>query len=155
MPLPLDPIKFVPNPKDFAKEFRDFLMKSNLLSLALAVVIGAGVSKVVNSIVGDLIMPIVGVITPKGDWRTFTVGFWRFNWTLGNFLGVLLDFLIVAAIVFMITKALVKQAAPPPTKICPACKEGVNPEATRCKFCTSELPMVVPPAAPPAAPPVA
>jgi large conductance mechanosensitive channel len=140
----IDPTKFVPNPRDFVKEFRDFLLKSNLLSLALAVVIGTGVTKVVNSIVADIIMPVVGVLTPTGDWRALRGGFWRFNWTYGNFLGTLLDFLILASIVFVITKALVKQAPPPPTKICPACKEGVNPEASRCKFCTSELPVAVP-----------
>lgn len=136
----IDPKKLVPNPRDFVKEFRDFLLKSNLLSLALAVVIGTGVTKVVNSIVADLIMPIVGVLTPTGNWRTLTGGFWRFNWTYGNFLGTLLDFLILAAIVFVITKALVKQAPPPPTKVCGACKEAIHPEARRCKFCTSEQP---------------
>ena len=152
MPLPLDPLKkFVPNPKDVAKEFRDFLLKSNLLSLALAVVIGTGVTKVVNSIVADLIMPIVGRLTPTGDWRNMKNGFWGITWTYGNFLGTLLDFLILAAMVFLITKALVRQMPPPQTKVCIACKEGNHPEATRCKFCTSDLPAAVPPAAPPAA----
>jgi large conductance mechanosensitive channel len=139
---------FVPNPKDFAKELYDFLMKSNLLSLALAVVIGTGVTKVVNSIVGDLIMPVVAIITPKGDWRAMVWEFWRFKFTLGNFLGNLLDFLILATIVFFITKMLVRQSPPPPTKTCPACKEAINPDATRCKFCTSELAAPAPAPAP-------
>lgn len=130
----------VPDPKKYAREFREFLLKSNMFSLAMGVVIGAAVGKVVAAIVEDLVMPIVGVLTPAGDWRTFTAGFWRFHWTLGHFIGTVVDFIIIAAVVFMITKAFVKQAPPPPTKTCPACKEAVHPDASRCKFCTSELP---------------
>ena len=76
---------FVPNvdPKKYAQEFREFLLKSNMFSLAMGVVIGAAVGKVVAAIVEDLVMPIVGVLTPAGDWRTFKIGFWRFNWTIG------------------------------------------------------------------------
>ena len=141
-------IKPIGAARDFAKEFRDFLLKSNMLTLALAVVIGTAVTKVVQSIVGDLIMPIVGVLTPSGNWRTLTGGFWRFNWTYGNFLGNLLDFSIIALIVFVITKWFVKGAPAAPTKVCPACKEGIHLEATRCKFCTSEQPALPPPPAP-------
>jgi len=112
--------------RNFTKEFRDFLLKTNLLSLALAVVIGGAVTKMIGSIVGDLIMPVVGVITPKGNWRELTWGFWRFNWTYGNFLGHLLDFVIIAVIVFIITKSVIRNAPPPPTKVCPACKEDVR-----------------------------
>ena len=135
---------FVPNvdPKKYANEFREFLLKSNMFSLAMGVVIGAAVGKVVAAIVGDIVMPIVGVLTPAGDWRTFKVGFWRFNWTIGHFIGEVVDFLIIAVIVFMITKAFVKQAPPPPTKTCGACKQGIHPEATKCMFCTTDQPPV-------------
>jgi large conductance mechanosensitive channel len=132
--------------RNFTKEFRDFLLKTNLLSLALAVVIGGAVTKIIGSIVADLIMPVVGVLTPQGNWRGLTWGFWRFNWTYGNFLGHLLDFLIIAGIVFIITKAVIRNAPPPPSKVCAACKESIHPEATRCKFCTSEQPPLPPPA---------
>ncbi|MBV8878707.1 MAG: large conductance mechanosensitive channel protein MscL [Planctomycetaceae bacterium] len=133
---------FVPvvDPKKYAQEFREFLLKSNMFSLAMGVVIGAAVGKVVSSIVGDLIMPIVGVLTPEGNWRTFKVGFWRFNWTLGHFFGEVVDFVIIAGVVFLITKAFVKQAPPPPTKTCTACKEAIHPEATKCKWCTADQP---------------
>ena len=126
----------------YAREFREFLLKSNMFSLAMGVVIGAAVGKVVSAVVDDLAMPFIGVLTPTGDWRTFKVGFWKFNWTLGHFFGTVVDFVIIASVVFLVTKAFVKQAPPPPTKSCPACKEGNHPEATRCKFCTSELPPV-------------
>ena len=133
---------FVPNvdPRRYAQEFREFLLKSNMFALAMGVVIGAAVKEVVTAIVGDLIMPIVGVLTPSGNWRALTFGFWRFNWTYGHFIGVVVDFLIVAVIVFMITKMFVKQAPPPPTKTCPACKQGIHPEATKCMFCTADQP---------------
>jgi large conductance mechanosensitive channel len=127
-------------PGRYAREFREFLLKTNMFALAMGVVIGAATTKLVNSIVEDLVMPIAGVLTPKGDWRSLSWGFWRFNWTYGHFLGTLLDFVIIATVVFFITKMFVKQAPPPPTKVCPACKEGNHPEASRCKFCTSELP---------------
>ena|SRR5258708_5786926 len=135
---------FVPNidPKKYAQEFREFLLKSNMFALAMGVVIGAAVKEVVTAIVGDLVMPIVGVLTPSGNWRTLTFGFWRFNWTYGHFIGVVVDFLIVAVIVFLITRAFVKQAPPPPTKSCPACKQGIHPEATKCMFCTADQPPV-------------
>ena len=134
------------------KEFREFLVKTNMLALALAVVIGNAVTKVVNSVVSDLFMPVVGVITPEGNWRSFKLSFWRFNFTLGNFFGQLLDFAIIALVVFIVTKAFLKSAPPPPaspTKTCDACKEGIHPEATRCKFCTSEQPKPAAPAVPP------
>ncbi|HLY08052.1 MAG TPA: large conductance mechanosensitive channel protein MscL [Planctomycetota bacterium] len=133
---------FVPDPKKYATEFREFLLKSNMFSLAMGVVIGAAVGKVVTAIVDDLVMPVVGVLTPSGDWRIFKIGFWRFNWTLGHFIGSVVDFIIIAGIVFLITKAFVKQAPPPATKGCPACKEPINPEALKCKFCGTDQPPV-------------
>jgi large conductance mechanosensitive channel len=133
-------------PGRYAREFREFLLKSNMFALAMGVVIGGATTKLVTSIVDDLVMPIVGVLTPSGDWRNIKLHFWRFNWTLGHFMGTVLDFVIIATVVFLITKMFVKQAPPPPSKPCPACKEGNHPEATRCKFCTSEFPKAEAPA---------
>jgi large conductance mechanosensitive channel len=113
-----------------------------MFSLAMGVVIGNAVGKVVASIVGDLVMPVVGILSPEGRWRELKIGYGRLQFTVGNCLGTLLDFLIIATVVFLITKMFVKQAPPPPSKTCPACKENINPEATKCKFCTSEQPPV-------------
>ena len=125
------------------KDFREFLLKQNALALAVGVVIGAAVGKVVSAIVDDLIMPIVGILLPGGEWR---------NWEMplahdaagkvtnaikyGDLLGRIVDFMIVAVVVFLVTKALIKSV---PTKPCPRCTELVPQPATRCKFCTSDV----------------
>lgn len=127
-------------PGRYAREFREFLLKTNMFALAMGVVIGGAIQKVVASIVGDLVMPVVGILTPEGSWRTLKVGYGRLQFTVGNLMGTVLDFVIIGVVVFLITKMFVKQAPPPPTKTCNACREGNHPEATRCKFCTSELP---------------
>ena len=125
------------------KDFREFLLKQNALALAVGVVIGAAVGKVVSAIVDDIIMPIVGVLIPGGEWRT-----WELPLThdaagkvtnaikYGDLLGRLVDFAIVAVVVFFVTKALIKSA---PTKTCPRCTEALPTAATRCKFCTSDV----------------
>jgi len=128
-----------------AKEFREFLFKTNVFSLALGVVIGAAVGDVVKAIVADIIMPLVGAIDTKGSWRELSWSFWRLKFTYGHLLGVLLDFSIIAFIVFMVTKAFLRSTPPPPTKLCPACKEGIHPDATKCKWCTADQPPVAAP----------
>lgn len=130
-----------------AHEFLQFLQKTNALALALAVIIGAAVGKVVTSIVNDLLMPVFGLWIGGGDWRSWQVpikhagdGAVLSAVRIGSFLGVLVDFVIIALCVFLITKVLVREApAPPapPTKTCGACGETILARATRCKYCTS------------------
>jgi large conductance mechanosensitive channel len=141
----LKDIKPVGVATNFAKEFRDFLLKTNMIALALAVVIGGAVGKVVNSIVNDLLGGLVKAIqgNAKGwDALNFTIPKTAIEIRLGAFAGVLLEFAMMAAIVFFISKMFIKNAPPPPTKICPACKEAIIPEATKCKFCLTEQPAV-------------
>jgi large conductance mechanosensitive channel len=127
--------------RNLGKEFREFLLKTNMLSLALGVVIGTAAGKVVSAIVEKLIMPFVNVVTPKDlPWREWEPGFGEVKFGVGVVLAHLLDFVIVAGVVFSVTKAFVRGAPPPPSKTCPACREAIHPEATRCKFCTSEQP---------------
>ena len=123
------------NPK-MVGEFRDFLLKTNMFALAMGVVIGNAVGKVVNSFVSDLIMPVVGVVAPGNDWRQIKV--WQFG--IGNVMGTILDFMIIAAVVFVITKLMMKPPPPPaPAKVCPQCLETIHLDAKKCKFCTSAL----------------
>ena len=134
------------------REFKEFLLKTNAFALAVGVIIGAATGKVVSAVVADVIMPIVSLLIPSGSWREAEM---MLSSTIGpdgkpvvnavrygDFLGSMVDFVIIAAVVFMITKALLpKEPAvpPPPTKICPECKETVAADARRCKHCTATL----------------
>ena len=122
-------------------EFVEFLRKTNALALAVAVIIGAAIGKVVSGIVDDLIMPIIGVILPGGDWRSAELQLGGGNAIkYGDLLGRFVDFVIVAFVVFLITKAVIKpSAAPAKTKTCSECLETVPLEARRCRACTSVL----------------
>ena len=127
-------------------EFKAFLTKTNALALAVGVIIGGAVGKVVSSVVADLLMPLIGIALPGGDWRTAQIplktgpdGKMLSAIGVGNFLGSLIDFVIIAFCVFLITRALLKEAPGPPMKTCAACGESVLAKATRCKHCTSPL----------------
>lgn len=130
-------------------EFKAFLTKSNALALAVGVIIGAAMGKVVSALVADILMPIIGMVLPKGDWRDAQIvlseGVDRAGKATvnaikyGDFLGNIVDFVAIALIVFLITKALLKPAPETPTQTCPFCKEINAVEATRCKACTSAL----------------
>ena len=117
------------------KDFRNFLMKENFVALALAVVLGAAVGKVVQAVVDDFIMPIIGAITPSGDWQkaTWNVGSLKFG--VGDFLSVLINFIIIALVVWRIAKLL----ETPPARTCQFCKMTIDEAATRCPHCTSQL----------------
>jgi large conductance mechanosensitive channel len=82
---------------------------------------------------------MVSPLLPSGEWRTaqLMIGKAAIKW--GSFLGNIIDFLIIAFIVYLLTKALLKEPAPPPAKTCPRCKESIAPEATKCKFCTADI----------------
>lgn len=85
------------------KEFKEFALKGNIVDLAVAVIIGGAFGKIVSSAVADLIMPLVNPMIPGGDWRTLEVGP---GVKLGSFLGSVLDFLVIAIIIFMMLKAI-------------------------------------------------
>jgi large conductance mechanosensitive channel len=122
------------------RDFRNFLLKENFIALALAVVLGGAVGKVVTAIVDDFIMPIVGAIAPDGDWRkaTWDVGAVKFG--VGDFASVLINFIIIAFVIWRISKLLEKPAPPPVTvRTCQFCKMPIEDGATRCPHCTSQL----------------
>jgi large conductance mechanosensitive channel len=131
------------------KEFKEFLFKTNAMALAVGVIIGAAVGKVVSSLVSDILMPIIGLAIPGGTWReakivlsssTDATGKVVENAiTFGAFLGNVVDFLIIAAVVFMITKALLKPAPAPATKACPECLEAIPAAARKCRACGSTV----------------
>ncbi len=120
-------------------EFRAFLLKHGVIGLAVGVVIGGAVGKLVKAMVDDLIMPVVGFLTPSGDWRAATLNVGPIKFGVGDFVGNIVDFVIVAFVIFMVIKNLVKEAPAAPTKECPSCLEKVAVAARKCKFCTSAL----------------
>ncbi|HYR19866.1 MAG TPA: large conductance mechanosensitive channel protein MscL [Myxococcales bacterium] len=122
--------------------FQEFLLKQNALALAVGVVIGAAVGRVVSGIVEDVIMPVVGLALPGGEWRNAAIALPRGNAIkYGDLLGRLLDFIVVALVVYLVTKAVLEKPAPAPpdTKTCPQCLELVPAAARRCRACTSQL----------------
>ncbi len=125
-----------------AKEFSAFLMKHGVIALAVGVVIGAAVGKVVSGVVDDLIMPIVGVLMPGGDWKSAELVLSGKNAIkYGDLLGRLLDFTIVAAVVFLILRLFIREVkvVAPATKACPECLERIPEAARRCRACTSPV----------------
>ncbi len=151
--------------KDIAKEFKQFVMRGNVIDMAVGIIIGAAFTKIVNSMVADVLMPPLGLLMGKVDFsnwfivlkpgadgvRTFTTmadaqaaGATTLN--LGLFLNAIISFVIVAFCVFLLIKAINKlnkpapaPAAAPTTKKCPFCCSEIALEATRCPHCTSEI----------------
>ena len=128
-------------------EFIQFLRKTNALALAVAVIIGAAIGKVVTSVVSDLLMPLIGLALGGGDWRAWQIQLKTAPDVkvvsalgVGNFLGAVFDFVIIALFVFIITRALLAEPPPAPgpaMKTCGACGESILARATRCRYCTS------------------
>jgi large conductance mechanosensitive channel len=126
------------------KEFKDFVMRGNVLDLAVAVIIGGAFGKIVSSLVNDMLMPLIGLVMGQ-------VNFSELAWTVGNasvkwglFVQTVIDFIIVAFVIFLIIRTANKMKKPAPvvaptTKECPHCFSSINIKATRCPNCTSEL----------------
>jgi large conductance mechanosensitive channel len=103
----LTPKPAPPPPKGLWAEFKDFIGKAGVLGLAIGFIMGTYIGKVVSALVQDLIMPIPGALIPGGDWRkalvTIPVGN-GMNFAVGDFVGVIIDFAIVASVIFVIAK---------------------------------------------------
>jgi large conductance mechanosensitive channel len=85
------------------KEFKEFALRGNVIDLAVGIIIGAAFGKIISSLVNDVIMPLINPAMPGGDWRTMEVGP---GVKLGVFLGTILDFVIVAIVIFLMVKAI-------------------------------------------------
>jgi large conductance mechanosensitive channel len=128
------------------KEFKAFIMRGNVVDLAVAVIIGGAFGKIVTSLVSDIIMPVIGLIIGGIDFSSLAFTLGSAKVTYGNFISNIIDFLIIALVIFMIIKVidnLKKKPAPvlaePTTKECPHCFTSIPIKATRCPNCTSEL----------------
>jgi large conductance mechanosensitive channel len=121
------------------KEFKDFLLKQNIVALAIAVVVGTALNTLVKSLVDDFIMPIVAAIGPGGDWQTATWSVGSVKFGIGDFVAALVNFLIIGFVAWRISKIFVKQATEAAKKNCPFCQMSMDSKATRCPHCTSQL----------------
>ena len=140
------------------KEFRQFIMRGNVLDLAVAVIIGAAFGKIVTSFVNDILMPPIGLVLGKVDFSNLFIdlsgqqhasvaaakaaGAATINY--GVFLNTVIDFLIVAFFIFLVIQQTNRfkkpaPAAAPTTKECPYCFTAIPIPATRCPNCTSQL----------------
>jgi len=94
--------------KGFIDEFLEFLKKYQVIGLAVAVIIGAAAGKLVTAMVNDIIMPIIAVVVPGGDWKTSVLQVGPVKFLVGDFVGVLIDFIIIAIVIFLIVKFIMK-----------------------------------------------
>lgn len=131
------------------KGFIAFLQQTNALALAVGVIIGGAVGKVVGSLVSDVLMPIISLGMPAGDWREAKLALTRTAdgavdkaLGIGAFSGAIVDFVIISFVIYMITKTLLKPAPAPPapaTKQCADCLESVPAAAKKCRACGSAV----------------
>lgn len=128
------------------KEFKEFALRGNVIDLAVGVIIGAAFGKIVTALVNDIIMPIIGLFMGGLNLSdlAFTVGNAVIKW--GDFLQAVIDFIIIALVVFLIVRGMNRlykkqpeKAPAPTTKECPRCFTAIPLKATRCPNCTSEL----------------
>lgn len=143
--------------RKFLDDFKSFAMKGNVIDLAVGMMIGTAFGKIVSSLVADIFMPLIGLLTGgfnlSGlffalDGNTYAsvqaatdAGVGVFSY--GAFLTSVIDFILIALCVFLFVKIMgkmmPKKAEAPVTRVCPFCHSDVSIEATRCPFCTSEL----------------
>ncbi|MCQ2500169.1 MAG: large conductance mechanosensitive channel protein MscL [Lachnospiraceae bacterium] len=140
--------------KKFFGEFKEFISRGNVMDLAVGMIIGAAFTAIVNSVVNDIVMPLISMITGGLDFTKWNIALAAGEeppmLALGNFVSAVINFVIIAIIIFLIVKSMNKmqkmvakkeeeKPAAPTTKVCPFCKSEIAIDATRCPHCTSEL----------------
>ena len=127
------------------KEFKEFILRGNVLDLAVGVIIGGVFGKIVGSLVGDILMPLIGLLMGGINFseQAVTIGAAVVKW--GAFVQSLIDFLVVAFVIFLIVRTANRMQKPAPapaaptTKECPHCATTIPFKAVRCPHCTSDL----------------
>ena len=136
--------------KKFMNEFKEFISRGNVMDMAVGVIIGGAFTAIVNSLVNDVMMPILSLITGGLDFSKLCIalgeGEGAATLNYGAFIAAIINFLLIAFVIFMLIKTLNKfskkkeeASAPVTTKTCPYCKQTVALDATRCPHCTSTL----------------
>lgn len=137
--------------KQFWKEFKEFISRGSVMDMAVGIIIGGCFTAIVNSLVDDLVMPLLSLITGGYDFTQLSVvlgeGDHAATLNYGMFITAVINFLLIALVIFFLIKGIntmkdklqKKEEADPTTKVCPYCKSEIAIDATRCPHCTSQL----------------
>jgi large conductance mechanosensitive channel len=127
------------------KEFKEFAMRGNVMDLAIAVIIGGAFGAIITSLVNDIIMPLIGLLMGGIDFSSLSITVGEAVIKYGAFIQAIINFIIVAFVIFLLVRAMNRMKGPAPapaapaTKACPRCFTNIPIEATRCPNCTSEI----------------
>lgn len=136
--------------KAFIKEFKEFISRGNVMDMAVGVIIGGAFTAIVTSLVNDVMMPVLSLLTGGFDFTALCIvlgeGEGAATLNYGAFIAAVINFLLIAIVIFLLVKVLNKfsrkkaeEPAAATTKVCPFCKEEVSIDASRCPHCTSQL----------------
>jgi large conductance mechanosensitive channel len=134
--------------KQFIKEFKEFISRGNVMDMAVGIIIGSAFTAIVTSLVDDIINPLLGLFGGMNFDQFSVTLLGEVTLNYGKFITAVINFLIMALVIFTLVKALNKatnlvhkeeEEAAPTTKSCPYCKSEIAIDATRCPHCTSEL----------------
>ena len=132
----------------FVQEFKEFISRGNVMDLAVAVIVGGAFSAIVTSLVGDLVTPILSLITGGIDFSHLVVkvgeGDMAAEFRYGNFIQAAINFLVISFVIFLLVKGIgkllrKKEESATPTKTCPYCAQSIPAPAVRCPSCTTVL----------------
>ncbi len=132
-------------------EFKKFLLRGNVIDLSVGIIIGGAFQAIVNSLVNDIINPLLSIFLTETDFTSlvYNIPGTAANIAYGSLITAIINFVIMGFVIFMLVKGINKvtslvpkkeeEAPAPTTKICPYCFSEVHIDATRCPYCTSEL----------------
>ncbi len=133
--------------KNFWKEFKEFISKGNVMDMAVGVIIGGAFTAIVTSLVNDIIMPLLSLLTGGLDFTSLCIvlgeGEDAATFNYGAFISAIINFLLIALVIFLVIKAInkfnKKKEEAPTTKDCPYCAEKISIKAKKCPHCASDL----------------
>ena len=136
--------------KGFFAEFKKFIMRGNVIDLAVGVIIGGAFQAIVSSLVDDIVTPLLGIILGQVDFSSLAVKIGEATINYGKFITAIINFFIMAIVIFAIIKVIndvserlrkkpEEEEPAPTTKVCPYCKSEIDIEAVKCPHCTSDV----------------
>lgn len=129
------------------KEFKKFISRGSVMDMAVGIIMGAAFTAIVNSLVSDVVMPIIALCTGGIDFESWVIPLVGNNSiSIGKFINAVISFFLIALVMFFLIKGInalhKKKDEAPTTRTCPFCKTEISIDATRCPNCTSEVPAV-------------